>query len=60
MTPAQLRRANIERFEGLLARTTDVLERNRDVLERCARELLAHETLDEPALRALTSGLRPV
>jgi cell division protease FtsH len=40
------------------ARATDVLERNRDVLERCARELLARETLDEATLRRLTEGLR--
>ena len=33
----------MEAFE----RTTAVLERNRDVLDRCARELLARETLDE-------------
>lgn len=35
-----------------------VLERNADVLERCARELLATETLDEAALRRLTADLR--
>ncbi len=40
------------------ARTLAILERNRDVLERCARELLARETLDEAALRALTRDLR--
>jgi cell division protease FtsH len=37
---------------------TAVLERNADVLERCARELLATETLDEAALRRLTADLR--
>jgi ATP-dependent Zn protease len=31
-----------------------LLEEKRDVLERCARELLKRETLDEQALRALT------
>ena len=40
------------------ARATAVLERHRTVLDTCARELLARETLDEPALRALTSDLR--
>ncbi|MBL8532885.1 MAG: ATP-dependent zinc metalloprotease FtsH [Betaproteobacteria bacterium] len=40
------------------ARATAVLERHRAVLDTCARELLAKETLDEPALRALTSDLR--
>ena len=38
-------------------RTTDVLNRNRDVLERCARELLARETLDEQAVVELTRDL---
>jgi len=41
------------------ARTYDILADNRDVLERCARELLARETLDESAIRELTQGLRP-
>jgi cell division protease FtsH len=40
------------------ARALGVLQRNRDVLERCARELLAKETLDESAIRALTQGLQ--
>ncbi len=35
-----------------------ILTDNRDVLERAARELLEAETLDEAALRALTTGLR--
>jgi cell division protease FtsH len=39
-------------------RTIDLLGRNRDVLERCARELLVRETLDEAAIRELTQGLR--
>jgi cell division protease FtsH len=41
-------------FEGASA----ILQRHRDVLERCARELLAHETLDEAALNALAGGVR--
>ena len=39
-------------------RASEVLKRNRDVLERCARELLARETLDEAAIRELTHGLQ--
>ncbi|ODU10342.1 MAG: cell division protein FtsH [Rubrivivax sp. SCN 71-131] len=39
-------------------RTTALLQRHRAVLERSARELLARETLDETALRELTSGLQ--
>ncbi len=35
-----------------------VLEANRDILERSAQALLQHETLDAPALQALTTGLR--
>ena len=39
------------------ARTTALLQRHRDILERGAHELLARETLDEAALRVLTAGL---
>jgi cell division protease FtsH len=39
-------------------RTSELLTAHRELLERCARELLAHETLDEAALRRLTTGLR--
>jgi len=41
------------------ARTYEILVANREVLERCARELLARETLDEAAIRDLTRGLKP-
>jgi cell division protease FtsH len=41
------------------ARTTQTLQRHRDVLERAARELLKRETLDEAALAALTAPVRP-
>ena len=34
-----------------------ILDINRAVLERCARELLARETLDESDIRQLTQGL---
>ncbi len=37
---------------------TDILTRNRPVLERCAHELLKRETLDEAALRELTADLQ--
>jgi cell division protease FtsH len=37
-------------------RATALLEEKRDVLERCARELLKRETLDEQALRKLTQN----
>lgn len=40
-------------------RTIRILEQNRDVLERTARELLTKETLDEAELAALTSGIQP-
>jgi cell division protease FtsH len=40
-------------------RTMQILNRNRGVLERCARELLARETLDEAAIRELTRELQP-
>ncbi|MBI5333593.1 MAG: ATP-dependent zinc metalloprotease FtsH [Burkholderiales bacterium] len=39
-------------------RAIGILAEHRAVLERCARELLARETLDEAALRALTGELR--
>jgi cell division protease FtsH len=41
------------------ARTYEILTANREVLERCARELLTRETLDEAAIRELTRGMRP-
>ena len=43
---------------GAFERASTLLERHRALLERCARELLARETLDEPALRALTGELQ--
>jgi cell division protease FtsH len=42
--------------EDCFARTTALLQRHRDLLERGARELLARETLDEAALKVLTAG----
>ena len=43
---------------GVFDRAYGLLDRNREVLERCARELLARETLDESDIRQLTQGLR--
>ncbi len=45
-------------IKSVFARAFGLLEDNRAVLERCARELLAHETLDENAIRELTRDLR--
>ncbi|MFN3751785.1 MAG: ATP-dependent zinc metalloprotease FtsH [Thiobacillus sp.] len=42
----------------VFGRAIGLLEDNRAVLERCARELLARETLDENAIRELTRDLR--
>ncbi|EPG5383135.1 TPA: hypothetical protein ACYRK3_000158 [Stenotrophomonas maltophilia] len=42
---------------GVFDRAYRILEINREVLERCARELLARETLDESDIRQLTQGL---
>ncbi len=43
-----------ETFERALR----ILGENRAMLDRCAAELLEHETLDEAALKKLTEGLR--
>jgi len=43
---------------GAFERACGLLARHRDLLDRCARELLARETLDEAALSALTVELR--
>jgi cell division protease FtsH len=51
-----VRRIIDEQFE----RTVGILQENREILERCARELLETETLDEAALRRLTADLRRV
>ncbi len=44
-------------MEGF-ARATAILDLNREVLERSARALLEQETLDEPAIRKLTTDLK--
>lgn len=43
---------------GVFDRAYRILEINREVLERCARELFARETLDEYSIRQLTQGLQ--
>jgi cell division protease FtsH len=47
-----------EIVSGAYDRTRAILEREQETLQRCARELLQHETLDEAALSALTAELR--
>ncbi len=42
---------------GVFARSYDLLAANRQVLDRCAKELLAKETLDEAAIAELTRDL---
>ncbi|NWG32249.1 MAG: ATP-dependent zinc metalloprotease FtsH [Rhodocyclaceae bacterium] len=42
---------------GVFERAYRILEGNRAILERCANELLARETLDEAAIAALTADL---
>jgi cell division protease FtsH len=49
-----VRRLVMDTFDRALA----ILAANRAVLDRCARELLAVETLDEARLRALTGDLQ--
>jgi cell division protease FtsH len=44
---------------GAFERAYRILETNREVLERCARELLERETLEESDIRKLTQGLKP-
>jgi cell division protease FtsH len=43
---------------GVFERATAILEANREVLERCAQELLRRETLDEQDIRHLTADLK--
>ena len=45
-------------LQGALARATSVLTANRGVLERCVRELLEREMLEEADLRRLAAELR--
>ncbi len=57
-TQARIDQAIREIVMGVFARAYRILETNRAVLERCARELLVRETLDENDIRQLTQGLQ--
>jgi cell division protease FtsH len=48
-----------ELVDAAFAKAEAVLRHHRAVLERGARQLLAHETLDEDAVRTLFAGLAP-
>jgi cell division protease FtsH len=48
-----------EIVEGAFQKVLGVLERNRDLLETGARQLIEKETLDEAAIEQLFSGVRP-
>jgi ATP-dependent Zn protease len=45
-------------IKRVFSRAFSILEGNRPVLERCSRELLAKETLDEAAIRELTRDIQ--
>jgi cell division protease FtsH len=49
-----------ELLQSAQERAVAILRDNREVLDRCAAELMAHETLDESQLPSLTADLRPV
>lgn len=57
-TQARIDQAIRDIVMGVFDRAYRILEINREVLERCARELLARETLDEYSIRQLTQGLQ--
>ena len=56
-TQARIDEAIRDIVMGVFERAYRILDINRAVLERCARELLARETLDESDIRQLTQGL---
>lgn len=56
-TQARIDQAICDIVMGVFERAYRILDINRAVLERCARELLARETLDESDIRQLTQGL---
>ncbi len=58
-TQARIDQAIRDIVMGAFERAYHILESNREVLERCARELLARETLEESDIRKLTQGLKP-
>ncbi|MCR3827571.1 ATP-dependent metallopeptidase FtsH/Yme1/Tma family protein, partial [Pseudomonas aeruginosa] len=57
-TQARIDQAIRDIVMGVFERAYQILDTNRAVLERCARELLARETLDENDIRQLTQGLK--
>lgn len=56
-TQARIDQAIRDIVMGVFELAFRILERNREVLERCARELLTRETLEEGDIRLLTQGL---
>lgn len=56
-TQARIDQAIRDIVMGVFERAYRILDINRAVLERCARKLLARETLDESDIRQLTQGL---
>ena len=56
-TQARIDQAIRDIVMGVFERAYRILDTNRAVLERCARELLARETLDENDILQLTQGL---
>ncbi|EFC4397925.1 AAA family ATPase [Escherichia coli] len=56
-TQARIDQAIRDIVMGVFERAYRILDINRAVLERCARELLAREMLDESDIRQLTQGL---
>ncbi|ELI8163275.1 ATP-dependent zinc metalloprotease FtsH [Yersinia enterocolitica] len=56
-TQARIDQAIRDIVMGVFEHAYRILDINRAVLERCARELLARETLDESDIRQLTQGL---
>lgn len=56
-TQARIDQAIRDIVMGVFERAYRILDINRAVLERCARALLARETLDESDIRQLTQGL---
>ena len=58
-TQTRIDEAIREIIKRVFDRAFGILDKNRPVLERCARELLTKETLDEAAIRELTRDLQP-
>lgn len=58
LTQAQIDQAIREIVMGAFGRAYRILSENREILERCASELLTRETLEEQDIRNLTQGLK--